>query len=168
MTDEELLAIEAEQRRRLVELYRRTDERRFLEAAAKLRGRCFDRASLLDGPSTPSRRGPKKRIQDDGRFLQMAILLARGQVASVSEAAALVAREEPGHNLASTFDRLRHNYKRGAPSAATVAVVRGFTEPHPAQERIAEDLARARELQERFAAGSRVVVELIDRIKSMA
>ena len=39
MTDGELLAIEAEQRRRLVELSRRTGERRFLEAAAKLRGR---------------------------------------------------------------------------------------------------------------------------------
>jgi hypothetical protein len=107
-------------------------------------------------------------MHHDGRFLQMAILLARGQVASVTEAAALVARREPGHSLDSTFDRLRHNYKQGAPSAATVAVVRGFTEPHPAQQRIAADLARARELQERFAAGSRVVVELIDRFKSMA
>ena len=60
MTEDELLATELEERRRLVELSRRTGERRFLEAAAKLRGRSLDRASLLDGPSTPSRRGPKK------------------------------------------------------------------------------------------------------------
>lgn len=112
MTDDELLELEDAERKRLLGLFRQTNEDRFLAAAQQLRTKSSDIATLLAGARTPRGRGRPTEDGDDRRVSRMAMLLAKGQARTLTEAARMEAANEPLHRRASVEKRLRNAYHR--------------------------------------------------------
>ncbi|MFO1073493.1 MAG: hypothetical protein U1E17_12640 [Geminicoccaceae bacterium] len=116
MTDEELLALEGEERRRLLRLYAQTDSKAFLKAA-----RCLRRArketvidTLLESAAQAREGRPPDR--DEDALITMAIMMRKGEVVDPTGAAREVAALTPGHNAASTIARLVRKYSKTPPN----------------------------------------------------
>lgn len=114
MDEDPDLAIEAAERQRLIEVFRRTGNEAFLRAALCLRrrGTTLDRADILqllrDGEPRPVGRPDTK---DRESLVEMGMLLAKGRAKNRTDAARQVARNSPGHSLQATIHRLREKFK---------------------------------------------------------
>jgi len=112
MTDDELLDLESAERRRLIEKFRETGEERFLHAAAELRGKAFDRASLHKWMSEPKAEGRPRYKEDRDLVIVMTELIQVGTVKTVQAAAKRVAGSAPGSSTESTVRRLATAYRK--------------------------------------------------------